>query len=147
MPVYQHILLAVDFSPQDSQVVQKARILARQTGAKLSLIHVLDNIPMPDTPYGTVIPLDTQISYAMLETEKQKLNEVGDGLEIDPDRRWLVWGEPRQEIIRIAEQEKIDLIMVGSRGRHGLALLLGSTANSVLHHAKCDVLAVRLQDD
>ncbi len=147
MSVYQHILLAVDFSPQDSQVAQKARSLALQTGAKLSLIHVLDNIPMPDTPYGTVILLDTKISYAMLETEKQKLNEIGDELEINPGCRWLIWGEPRQEIIRIAEQEKIDLIVVGSRGRHGLALLLGSTANRVLYHAKCDVLAVRLQDD
>ncbi|MEO1899758.1 MAG: universal stress protein, partial [Methylococcales bacterium] len=40
-----------------------------------------------------------------------------------------------------------DLIVVGSHGRHGLALLLGSTANGVLHHAVCDVLAVRLSDD
>ena len=147
MTVYQHILLAVDFSSQDSQVAQKARNLSLQTGAKLSLIHVLDNIPMPDTPYGTVIPLDTKIPYPMLETERQKLNEIGDEFAINPDRRWLIWGEPRQEIIHIAEQEKIDLIVVGSRGRHGLALLLGSTANRVLYHAKCDVLTVRLQDD
>jgi universal stress protein A len=147
MSTYQHILLAVDFSPQDNQVAQKAKRLSQQTGAKLSLIHVLDNIPMPDTPYGTVIPLDTKTSYAMLETEKQKLNLIGDRLEINPDCRWLIWGEPRQEIIHISEQEKIDLIIVGSRGRHGLALLLDSTANKVLYHAKCDVLAVRLQDD
>ena len=40
----------------------------------------------------------------------------------------------------------VDLIVVGSHGRHGLALLLGSTADAVLHHAKCDVMAVRLQD-
>ncbi len=145
--VYQHILLAVDFSPQDSQVAQRAKSLSLQIGARLSLIHVLDNIPMPDTPYGTVIPLDTKISYPMLETERQKLNEIGDRLEINPNSRWLVWGEPREEIIRIAEQEKIDLIVVGSRSRHGLALLLGSTANRVLYHAKCDVLAVRLLDE
>lgn len=147
MTVYQHILLAVDFSSQDSQVAQKARNLSLQTGARLSLIHVLDNIPMPDTPYGTVIPLDTKIPYPMLETERQKLNEIADEFAINPDRRWLIWGEPRQEITHIAEQEKIDLIVVGSRGRHGLALLLGSTANRILHHAKCDVLAVHLQDD
>lgn len=147
MIVYQHILLAVDFSPQDNQIAQRAKNLSLQIGAKLSLIHVLDNIPMPDTPYGTVIPLDTQISYPMLETERQKLNEIGDKFEINPDCRWLIWGEPRQEITHIAEQEKIDLIIVGSRSRHGLALLLDSTASKVLYHAKCDVLAVRLQDD
>lgn len=147
MSVYQHILLSVDFLPEDDQIIQKTGNLELLTGAKLSLIHVLDNIPMPDTPYGTVIPLDTKVTYAMLEAEKQKLNRAGDMLGIDSTRRWLIWGEPRDEIIRIAEQENIDLIVVGSHGRHGLALLLGSTASSVLHYAKCDVLAVRLQDD
>ncbi|MGG7056186.1 universal stress protein [Nitrosomonas sp. ANs5] len=147
MSVYLHILLAADFSDQDEYVAHKAVRLAAHTGAQLSLIHVLDDIPMPDTPYGTLIPLDIDTSYSMLENEKQRLNELGDAFDIDPDHRWLVWGEPKQEITRIAEQERVDLIVVGSHGRHGLALLLGSTANSVLHHAKCDVLAVRLQPD
>jgi universal stress protein A len=147
MSDYQHILLAADFSDQDAHVAHKAKYLAAQTGARLSLIHVLDNIPMPDTPYGTLIPLEIDTSYPMLEAEKHILNEMGNTLNIDPASRWLVWGEPKQEITRIAEQENVDLIVVGSHGRHGLALLLGSTANGVLHYAKCDVLAVRLQDD
>lgn len=147
MSDYQHILLAADFSDQDAHVARKAKHLAAQTGARLSLIHVLDNIPMPDTPYGTLIPLEIDTSYPMLEAEKHSLNEMGNTLTIDPASRWLVWGEPKQEITRIAEQENVDLIVVGSHGRHGLALLLGSTANGVLHYAKCDVLAVRLQDD
>ena len=64
-----------------------------------------------------------------------------------PSNRWMVWGVPKQEIVQIAVQENIDLIVVGSHGRHGLALLLGSTANSILHYAKCDVMAVRLKDE
>ena len=147
MSVYQHILLAVDFLPEDDQIIQKVVNLELLTGAKLSLIHVLDNIPMPDVPYGTIIPLDREVTDTMLEAEKQKLRQTGDVLGIDPARRWLIWGEPREEIIRIAKQEDVDLIVVGSHGRHGLALLLGSTASSVLHYAKCDVLAVRLQDE
>jgi|SRR5690606_6864378 len=145
MTGYQHILLAVDFSDQDDYVMQKARGLAALTGAKMSIIHVLDNIPMPDTPYGTMIPLDAKTTYAMLEAEKNRLNKLAEVIAIEPAHRWLVWGEPKQEIVRIAEQEIVDLIVVGSHGRHGLVLLLGSTANGVLHHAKCDVLAVRLQ--
>ena len=125
--------------------MQKARGLAALTDAKISIIHVLDNIPMPDTPYGTMIPLDAKTTYSMLESEKKRLNKLAEVIAIEPARRWLVWGEPKQEIVRIAEQENVDLIVVGSHGRHGLALLLGSTANGVLHHAKCDVLAVRLQ--
>ena len=46
--------------------------------------------------------------------------------------------------LKLAEEQSVDLIIIGSHGRHGLALLLGSTANAVLHHAKIDVLAVRV---
>jgi len=144
---YQHILLAVDYSEHGDTVARKAKALASKYQAKLSIIHVLDNIPMPDTTYGTVIPLDKDSGYDLLEAEKARLMQVGDRLGVDRANRWLVWGAPKEEIVRIAEQEQVDLIVVGSHGRHGLALLLGSTANSVLHYAKCDVMAVRLQDD
>ena len=147
MDNYQHILLAVDFSERGNNVIQKARRLAEIFHAKLSIIHVLDNIPMPDTAYGSVVPLNEYSDYELLEAEKSKLKQIGDRLGVDPSRRWLVWGVPGQEIVRIADQEQMDLIIVGSHGRHGLALLLGSTANSVLHHAKCDVIAIRLQDE
>ena len=147
MKEYQHVLLAVDFSEQGFYVAGKARSLAYRYQAKLSIIHVLDNIAMPDTNYGTVIPLDQDSSYDLLEAEKAKLKQLGDELNVDVANRWMVWGVPKQEIINIAGQEQVDLIVVGSHGRHGLALLLGSTANAVLHYAKCDVLAVRLQDE
>jgi len=144
---YQHVLLAVDYSEQGVYVAEKARSLAYRYQAKLSIIHVLDNIPMPDTNYGTVIPLNQYSSDELLEAEKVKLMQLGDQLNVDLANRWMLWGVPKQEIIHIAEQEQVDLIVVGSHGRHGLALLLGSTANSVLHYAKCDVMAIRLQDD
>ena len=147
MSDYRHILLAVDYSEQGVYVAEKARSLAYRYQATLSIIHVLDNIPMPDTNYGTVIPLDQDSSFDLLEAEKAKLMQLGDQLHVDLANRWMLWGVPKQEIIHIAEQEQVDLIVVGSHGRHGLALLLGSTANSVLHYAKCDVMAIRLQDD
>ncbi|MCX7104989.1 MAG: universal stress protein [Methylococcales bacterium] len=144
MSDYQHVLLAVDYTKHSVYVAEKARVLANKYQAKLSVIHVLDNIPMPDTNYGTVIALDQISADELLEAEKIKFMELGDQLAINVVNRWMVWGIPTQEIINIADQEQVDLIIVGSHGRHGLALLLGSTANSVLHHAKCDVMAVRL---
>ncbi len=146
MQDYQHILLAVDYSDHGATVAAKARALADSYQAKLSIIHVLDNIPMPDTNYGTVIPVDKNSGYELLEEEKARFMQIGRQLRVEPGNRWLVWGVPKQEIVRIAEQEQVDLIVLGSHGRHGLALLLGATANSVLHYAKCDVLAVRLQE-
>ena len=144
---YKHILLAIDYSEQGVYVAGKARSLAYRYQAKLSIIHVLDNIPMPDTNYGTLIPLDQVSSYDLLEAEKSKLIRLGEELNVDLANRWMLWGVPKQEIIHIADQEQVDLIVVGSHGRHGLSLLLGSTANSVLHYAKCDVMAIRLRDD
>ena len=147
MDNYQHILLAADFSEHGILVARKAKEIARRYQAKLSIIHVLDNIPMPDTQYGTVIPLDKNTDYELLEAEKTRLKQFADKLGIDRACRWLVWGVPKQEIVPIAERENVDLIVVGSHGRHGLALLLGSTADGILHYAKCDVLAVRLKDE
>ena len=146
MSDYKHILLAVDFSKQSEAVAEKAKALAATNQAKLSIVHVLDNIPMPDAYYGTVISLTENSGDPLLEAEKSKIMVIGDQLRVELSNRWLLWGIPKQEIINIAEQQQVDLIVVGSHGRHGLALLLGSTANSVLHYAKCDVLAVRLKE-
>lgn len=146
MNKYQNILLAIDFTDHDHQVIQKAEFLAKQFDASLHIIHVLDNIPMPDTPYGTVIPLNEESRYDLLEIEKNKLKQISDQLDISLTRRWMIWGEPQQEITRLATQEQIDLIIVGSHGRHGLAVLIGSTAKGVLYQADCDVLAIHLTD-
>lgn len=144
MKTYKHILLAVDYAPNSHLIAERACEMASQSEAKLSIVHVLDNIPMPDTSYGTIITLDDETDNVLLEQEKTKLNQLGIELNVPENQRWLIWGTPMQEIAELAEKEQIDLIVVGSHGRHGLALLLGSTANGVLHHAKCDVLAVRL---
>jgi len=147
MGAYQHILLSVDFSRHGDVVARRAKDLAEKYQAKLSVIHVLDNIPMPDTGYGTVIPLDKDSGYELLEAEKARLMQIGDQLGVAQANRWMVWGAPKQEIAQLAEGEQVDLIVVGSHGRHGLSLLLGSTANSVLHYAGCDVMAIRLLND
>lgn len=147
MSAYQHILLAVDFSEHGEMVAHKAKSLVKTTQASFSIVHVLDNIPMPDTSYGTVISLTEDSGDALLEREKAKFMKIGDEFGIALSNRWMIWGAPKQEIVQLAVSIKADLIVVGSHGRHGLALLLGSTANAILHYAHCDVLAVRLQDE
>lgn len=146
MSHYRHILLATDFSKQGDYVADKAKVLADTHQAKLSIVHVIDNIPMPDAYYGMVISLTEVSDDTLLEAEKAKLINLSVRLNVDLADCCLLWGIPKQEIINIAEQDQVDLIVVGSHGRHGLALLLGSTANSILHYAKCDVLAVRLKE-
>lgn len=144
MTIYKHILLAVDFSEDTDYLVKRTTEIASLNKAKISVIHVLDNIPMPDISYGTIIPLDYETEQKLLEIEKSTLTKIGEQLNSPDEQRWLIWGNPQDEVCALAEKEAVDLIIVGSHGRHGLALLLGSTANGVLHHAPCDVLAIRL---
>ena len=147
MSQYKNILVAVDFSENGLEVAKKSKQLAELFNAELNVLHVLDNIPMPDTPYGTIIPLENDDTIdELLKTEKNRLKQICDQLNIDPAKRWLIWGEPQHEITQLATDKKIDLIIVGSHGRHGLAVLVGSTAKGVLYHADCDVLAVHLPD-
>ena len=73
-----------------------------------------------------------------------QLRELGQKLGVPEDRQHLEVGITEKEVLRVAKDNGVDLIVMGSHGRHGLALLLGSTANAVLHHADIDVLAVRV---
>jgi universal stress protein A len=147
MQNYQHILLAVDFFEQSELVIEKAKNLADKYQAILSIIHVVDNLPVTDTSYGATSPFDMDLTSILMENAKKRLNQLAKDLGIPEQNTHLELGSPKSEIIRIAEDINADLIVVGSHGRHGFALLLGSTANGVLHHATCDVLAVRLSDD
>jgi len=147
MENYKHILLAVDFYEQDAIVVNRAKDLAEKFQAKLSLVHVVDSIPITDAGYGADIPFDLDLTAELMEAAKKRFANLAEKLGIPEERLWLELGSPKQEIIRVAKENAVDLIVIGSHGRHGLALLLGSTANGVLHYATCDVLAVRLQND
>ena len=147
MDNYKHILLAIDFFEQGEAVIHRAKDLAERYQATLSIIHVVDSLPLPDVNYGIDVPFNMDLTTELLEVARKKLSELSKKLTIAEDHQWLEMGSPKTEIIRIAEENNVDLIVIGSHGRHGLALLLGSTANSVLHHAPCDVLAVRLQNN
>ena len=147
MENYKHILLAVDFFEHCEAVANRAKDLAIKYQAKLSIIHVVDSLPITDAGYGADIPFNMDLTTELMAGAKKRLAKLAERLDVTEDRLWLEMGSPKTEIIRISEENNIDLIVIGSHGRHGLALLLGSTANGVLHHATCDVLAVRLQDD
>jgi len=143
---YQHILLAADFSEHGQAVSEKAQQLAQQHQARLSVIHIIDNLPITDVTYGPIIPFDMDLNALLLESAKKRLEELGQALNIPAESQYLEMGRAALEIVATAEDQQVDLIVMGSHGRHGLALLLGSTANGVLHHAPCDVLAVRLKE-
>lgn len=140
--IYKNILAAVDLSDEAKQVVQKAVTIAQANNAKLSLINVIEPLSFA---YGGDVPLDlTTIQTQLDEHAQDKLSKFAAELGYPVEQLYVVDGHTESEIHRIAEDHDMDLIVIGSHGRHGLALILGSTANGVLHGAKCDVLAVRV---
>ena len=141
---YNHILLAVDLTDESDQVAQKALEIARLNNARVTTVHIIEPI---NFAYGGDIPMDLTAIQAQLDEHAQKrLKTFVETNSLPSDNNKVVVGLPQSEIHRIAEEEGADLIVIGSHGRHGLALLLGSTSNGVLHGAKCDVLAVRIKE-
>lgn len=141
---YQHILVAVDLTEECDPILARARDVAVRNQAQLSLVHIVEPMAMA---FGGDVPMDmSMLQQQQFEQARLRLEEVASHYpELTEEHRHLAFGQPQQEIHRIAKEQGCDLIIVGSHGRHGLALLLGSTANDVLHGAPCDVLAVSLK--
>ena len=142
MSDYRKILVAVDLSEDSTQIAQRAKTIATNSDAELHLIHVIEPLSFA---YGGDIPMDfSGIQDEIYQQASQQLERFAETNEIDSEHRHIVLGRSEVEIHSKAEELNADLVVVGSHGRHGLALLLGSTANGVLHGASCDVLAVRV---
>ena len=145
MSSYNNIMLAVDLTEESNFVADKAVTLASSFGAQLHIVHVIEPLSLA---YGGDVPMDlSSVQDQIQEQAKSHLSEFSTRLNIPAQQQHLIFGRPESEIQRAADENGCDLIVVGSHGRHGLALLLGSTANGVLHGATCDVLAVRVGDD
>ena len=142
MQVYSNILVAIDLNDEAEPVSKKACSLAQLTGAKLHFMHVTEPLSYA---YGGDIPVDlSAIQEQLQEHAEERMTQFLRTSNLLAHSKILANGHIETEIHRAAEEIGADLIVVGSHGRHGLALLLGSTSNSVLHGASCDVLAVRI---
>ncbi|WJW76340.1 universal stress protein [Thiohalobacter sp. IOR34] len=141
MQNYSKILAAVDFSEQSARIIDRARQLARQNDARLTVLHVVDYLPPVDV--DAILPPIEDVQSQLEEAASARLHDLLRALPHDGLVERVVSGLPRQEILRLAEKEGIELIVLGSHGRRGLGRLLGSTTDGVLHRASCDVLVVR----
>ncbi len=145
MDKYEHILLAIDLSPESHEVAERAAQIRDAFSSELSVVHVIEPLSFA---YGGDLPLDfSGIQDEIQQQARKQLKTVSENLGISDAQRYLVMGRPEKEIRHTADEIGADLIVVGSHGRHGIALLLGSTSNGVLHGAHCDVLAVRVSDE
>lgn len=144
MNVYKRILVAVDVSTEAEQVLEAALDLATINDAQVSVLHVAQNIAAAYGQWITYIPPvnTSEVRDQVYANVAERVAKVG----IDASSIDVEFGLPVDTIVAKAKHNRDDLIVIGSHGRHGVRLLLGSTANGVLHHADCDVFAVRIKD-
>jgi universal stress protein A len=138
--MYKRVLFATDFDDVGIYAAHKAQKIANENQAELFLVHVIEPIPAYAYPGFAGF---AEVEISIREQAEKELNGLADKLKVDPEHRLLEFGSPKNEVLRVAKENKIDLIVAGSHGKHGLALLLGSTAEAILHGTKCDMLIVR----
>lgn len=140
--MYKHILFATDFSDESRVAETRAVEAANQHGAKLSIVHVVEYYPSVQLEGGIGMP---DIGQKMDDDAEREMEVIEKGLAVELAHTHIGHGSSKHVIAHYAKEIGADLIVIGSHGRHGIGLLLGSTANGVLHVAECDVLAVRIK--
>ncbi len=146
MAKLQRILCPTDFSELSVGAVNYAVLLAQTFGARLHLLHVVDQAYQywmamgPETLPAGPTP-DELIKTATKQMEEFAGKYVPEKLQAS---REVISGRPFLEIIRVAKERKSELIVIGTHGRGALKqMLLGSVAEKVVRKAPCPVLSVR----
>ncbi|AOE49424.1 universal stress protein [Kangiella sediminilitoris] len=147
MSLFNHIVVAVDLRKESKKIIQKAQgVLAK--GGELELLHVAEPIDAglwAGAPFGAVVVNTEELEQEALKAKEKRLRELGKHFSISESKQHIEIGKPSRVIKKYAEDNKCDLIVIGTHGQNGWELLLGSTANGVLHGSPCDVLTIQMK--
>jgi universal stress protein A len=142
MDIYTNILVALDLSDDAEKVLLKAIDIASRYQSKLTVVHIVEPL-ISDANF--VLPvMSVEIETALKERAKTFLGELAKKYAAVKLDVAVEIGSIKGEVFRLVEEKKINLIIIGTHGRHGVARLLGSTASAILHGTPVDVLAVRV---
>jgi universal stress protein A len=147
MSSYRRILLALDLTADSVPIAERAKEVAATHGAELDILHVVEPLPLMapfDTP-EMLAPTILQTQDEIAAGARKRLDKLAADLGLPAGRAQVIVGNTQVEIVRAARERGADLIVLGSRERHGLSLLVDFTEDAVLHKAPCDVLAVRVK--
>ncbi|MDK2954869.1 MAG: hypothetical protein PWQ57_365 [Desulfovibrionales bacterium] len=144
MPAIKKILCAVDFSDQSSKVADYAKTMGEALGAKISVLYVAPSLSQYvgfHIPASTIENFVGEIVTGADSTMTAFMDENFQGLEAEGR---VVTGYAAEEILTFAEEEAIDMIVMGTHGRRGIdRILFGSVAEKVVKTSRCPVLTVR----
>ena len=147
MPEFKKIICALDLSDQSKQVAEYAAMVAKLSGASIIAVYAAPTL----TQYtGFHVPpntIDNFVGEIVSGAEQSMSDFVAENFQGVDARGMVVVGYAAEEILKLSEVEQADLIVMGTRGRKGLDLILfGSVAEKVVKSAKCPVLTIRPDD-
>ena len=142
MSEYRNLLVCLDLTEDSVRVLERAKALAAASGGTLTLLHVVEYVPVE--PMGEALLPAVQIEAELAERATTQIAELANRLSLGAAERLVLTGNIKSEVVRVAQEKRCDLIVIGSRERHGVSILFNFTEDTVLHAAPCDVLAVRL---
>jgi universal stress protein A len=142
MHEYKKILLCLDLTEDSQKIAQRAKDIATRCGADIIMLHVVEYVPVE--PMGEALLPAVQIEGELVDRANQRIAKLATDLGLESAKRIVHTGNIKSEVVRIAQEHDADLIVIGSRERHGVSILFNFTEDTVLHAAPCDVLAVRL---
>ncbi len=145
MSLYSKILLAVDLNADSISIGRHARDLAARLDAQLTVLHVVEYVPVE--PVGETMMPPVQLLDELAAAARQRLVALCADIGVDAHHQRVEVGNVKAEIVRVARAMHCDLIVLGARERHGLSIFVNFTEDTVLHAAPCDVLAVRVSGD
>ncbi len=143
MDNYQSLLVAVDLTEHSDTVCARAVALAATFGARITLMHVIEYVPVE--PMGESLLPTVELSDELLNSAKTRLRKLAQKHGLSDAPQEIRVGNIKSELVHVAEETAADLIVLGSRERHGLAILVNYTEDTILHASPCDLLAVRVK--
>lgn len=141
MREYKKILACLDLTECSEQIAERARDMSARCGSTVTLLHVVEYVPVE--PMGEALLPAVQIEGELVERATRRIAELAARTGLEQAQRIVRTGNIKSEVLRIAQEMGADLIVLGSRERHGVSILFNQTEDTVLHGAPCDVLAVR----
>jgi universal stress protein A len=144
MQDYCHVLLATDLSEDSESVAKRALFIATQAKARFSMAHIIEPTPVMYGGGEFAIPLDVGLEETLQQETQRKLAEQARRLGVLPEHQYIRNGATKETLIELVKELNVDLLVLGSHDQKGLAILMGSTANALLHAMPCDILAVRV---
>jgi len=144
--MYEKVIVAIDFADSSQLVIDRALELVNKESDRLVLVHVVEPIPQVwGMESYAMNPADLQ--QQIVDSSTKLLAKHADSAGLASNEQYTLLGSPAVEIRELQQQQNADAIVIGSHGHSGWKVMLGSTANKLLHGAICDVLVVHVGDD